>query len=50
MKTKSGCKRSFIMEELEVVIKSFRGDETPCPDGFNLHFFLRCWSTIKDDV
>lgn len=25
--------RSFTMEELEVVIRSFRGDKAPCPDG-----------------
>lgn len=41
------AQRPFTMEEVEDVIKCFRGDKAP---GFNLMFFQKCWSTVKDDV
>ncbi|WMV43888.1 hypothetical protein MTR67_037273 [Solanum verrucosum] len=47
---KEWLERPFTFEEVERVINSFDGDKTPGPDGFNLHFFQKCWNTVKDDV
>lgn len=47
---KECLQRSFSLEEVEAVIKSFRGDKAPGSDGSNLHFFPKCWSTVKDGM
>lgn len=38
------------MEEVKMVIKLFKGNKAPGPDGFNLYFFQKYWSTVKNDV
>lgn len=47
---KKWVERPFEMEEIEEVIKSFKGDKPPGPDGFNLFFFQKCWSIVNMDV
>lgn len=47
---KEWLQRPFSMEELEVVIKFFKGDKALGPDGFNLYFIQKCWNIVKNDV
>lgn len=42
--------RLVTIEEVEGVVKLFKGDKAPGPDGFNLHFFQKCWSIVREDV
>ncbi|XP_075088318.1 uncharacterized protein LOC142170330 [Nicotiana tabacum] len=49
-KEKERIHRPFLMEEVETVIRLFKGDKAPGPDGFNMSFFQKCWSIVKGDV
>ncbi|XP_028059460.1 uncharacterized protein LOC114263159 [Camellia sinensis] len=40
----------FTEVEISNAIKSCGGNKAPGPDGFNLGFFQKCWSIVKEDV
>jgi hypothetical protein len=40
----------FIVEELDAIAKDLPNDKAPGPDGFNGHFFKKCWPLIKFDI
>jgi hypothetical protein len=37
-------------DEMDNIIRSLTNDKAPGPDGFNGHFFKRCWNLIKYDM
>ncbi|KAL4271167.1 hypothetical protein GQ457_13G010790 [Hibiscus cannabinus] len=41
---------SFSESEIWEVINNFDGNRAPGPDGFNLNFFKRYWSQLKNDI
>lgn len=47
---KEWLQRPFSEEEVIKVVKLFKGDKVPGPDGFNMFFFRKCWNIIGKDV
>lgn len=48
----SSLDASFFLEEIKVVVFSFKGDKSLIPDGFTMYFFFffqSFWDLIKDD-
>ena len=42
--------RSFGEEEVVGVLKAFKGDTAPGPDGFPMAFFQACWDVVHTEV
>ena len=42
--------RSFGEEEVVGVLKAFKGDKAPGPDGFPMAFFQACWDVVHTEV
>jgi hypothetical protein len=40
----------FTNEEMDAVAKDLPNDKAPGPDGYNGHFFKKCWNFIKFDI
>jgi hypothetical protein len=40
----------FEDSEIFNVVKNFRGDKAPGPDGFSLAFYQSCWNSVGPDV
>jgi hypothetical protein len=42
--------RAFEEKEVWDVIKDWKGDKAPGPDGFTMAFFQKCWDILKTDI
>jgi hypothetical protein len=46
----SWMEREFEEGEVWEVVRNFKGDKAPGPDGFSLAFFQHCWEVLKVDI
>jgi hypothetical protein len=42
--------RAFEEKEVWDVIKDWKGDKAPGPDGSTMAFFQKCWDILKTDI
>ncbi|KAG8100647.1 hypothetical protein GUJ93_ZPchr0013g35164 [Zizania palustris] len=40
----------FLLSDITSVVQNMPSSKAPGPDGFNGHFFKKCWHIIKDDI
>jgi len=42
--------REFKEGEVWEVVRNFKGDQAPGPDGFTMFFFQKCWEVLKAHI
>lgn len=42
--------REFEEEEVFSCLKMWAMDKAPCPDGFTMGFYIKCWDVVKRDI
>lgn len=40
----------FEEDEIWGVMRNFKGENAPAPDGFTMAFFQKCWEVLKADI